>query len=209
MLTGNLATRPFYNERLVRGALIVALAVAVLWAALNVITLVSLSQQSAMLSDRIRTEGLRASGARTEADTVRRGLNVADLKKVSGAATEANALIERRTFSWTGLFNQLETTLPADVRLVEVQPQTDDSGRLILSLTVVSRKIEDLDEFIRGLEATGAFSGVVSRSDEALDDGSIASTLQGYYTSAATKAAPASEPSKVSVASPRTPEVAR
>ena len=209
MLTGNLATRPFYNERLVRGALIVALAVAVLWAALNVITLVSLSQQSALLSDRIRTEGLRAAGARTEADTVRRGLNVADLKRVSGAASEANALIERRTFSWTGLFNQLETTLPADVRLVEVQPQTDDVGRLILSLTVVSRKIEDLDEFIRGLEATEAFSGVVSRSDEALDDGSIASTLQGYYISAAKAAAPASEPSNVSVTPPRTPEASR
>jgi hypothetical protein len=208
-LTGNLATRPFYNERLVRGALIVALAAAVLWAALNVITLVSLSQQSGILSDRIRTEGLRASSARTEADTVRRGLNVAELKKVSGAATEANALIERRTFSWTGLFNQLETTLPADVRLVEVQPQTDDAGRLILSLTVVSRKIEDLDVFIRGLEATGAFSSVVSRSDEALDDGSIASTLQGYYASAATQAAPASEASKVSVTPPRTSEVAR
>lgn len=209
MLTGNLATRPFYNERLVRGALAVALAVAVLWAALNVITLVSLSQQSAMLSDRIRNEGLRAAGARTEADTVRRGLNVADLKRVSGAATEANALIERRTFSWTGLFNQLETTLPADVRLVEVQPQTDDVGRLILSLTVVSRKIEDLDEFIRGLEATGAFSGVVSRSDEALDDGSIASTLQGYYTSTASAPAPASEPSNGAAAPPRSPEVSR
>lgn len=209
MITGNLATRPFYNERLVRGALAVALAVAVLWAALNVITLVSLSQQSAILSDRIRNEGLRASGARTEADTVRRGLNVADLKRVSEAATEANALIERRTFSWTGLFNQLETTLPADVRLVEVQPQTDDAGRLILSLTVVSRQIEDLDEFIRGLEATGAFSGVVSRSDEALDDGSIASTLQGYYASAATKAAPASEASNGAAAPPRSPEVLR
>ena len=209
MLTGNLATRPFYNERLVRGALIVALAAAVLWAALNVITLVSLSQQSAMLSDRIRTEGLRASGARTEADAIRRGLNVTELKKVSGAASEANALIERRTFSWTGLFNLLETTLPPDVRLVEVQPQADKEGRFVLSLTVVSRRIEDLDEFMRGLEATGAFSGVVSRSDEALDDGTIASTLQGYYALPARTAAPASEPSKASVTPPRTPEATR
>lgn len=207
MLTGNLATRPFYNERLVRGALIVALAAAVAWAAVNVATLVSLSQQSAMLGDRVRTEGIRAAGARTQADTVRRGLNVADLKAVSGAATEANALIQRRTFSWTGLFNRLETTLPADVRLVEVQPQTDADGRLILSLTVVSRRIEDLDEFIRGLEATGAFTGVVSRSDEALDDGTIASTLQGYYANAARAAAGTSEPSSASAAAPPTPEV--
>ncbi len=209
MLTGNLATRPFYNERLVRGALVVALAAAVLWTALNVTTLVSLSQQSAMLSDRIRSEGLRAAGARTEADTVRRGLNVADLKRVSGAAAEANALIERRTFSWTGLFNLLETTLPPDVRLVEVQPQTDQGGRFVLSLTVVSRRIDDLDEFMRGLEATGAFSGVVSRSDEALEDGTIASTLQGYYALPARAAAPASEASNASAAPVRTPEVTR
>jgi len=209
MLTGNLATRPFYNERLVRGALIVALAAAVAWAAVTVTTLVSLSQQSAMLSERVRDEGLRAAGARTEAEVVRRGLNAADLRAVSGAASEANALIERRTFSWTGLFNQLETTLPADVRLVEVQPQTDDAGRLILSLTVVSRTIEDLDEFIRGLETTGAFTGVVSRSDEALDDGTIASTLQGYYAHAAKADAAASEPSNASTTPPRTPEAAR
>lgn len=209
MLTGNLATRPFYNERLVRGALIVALAAAVAWSAVNVATLMSLSQQSAMLSDRARSESLRASGARTEADTVRRGLNAAELRAVSGAATEANALIQRRTFSWTALFNQLEATLPADVRLVEVQPQTDNEGRLILSLTVVSRKIEDLDTFIRGLEATGAFRGVVSRLDEALEDGTIASTLQGYYDSAARTAAPASEPSSASSTPPRTPEATR
>ena len=209
MLNGNLATRPFYNERLVRGALIVALAAAIAWAAVNAATLVSLSQQGSMLGDRVRTEGLRASGARTEAEVVRRGLNVAELKTVSGAASEANALIQRRTFSWTGLFNQLETTLPPDVRLVEVQPQTDDTGRLILSLTVVSRKIEDLDQFIRGLEATGAFSGVVSRSDEALEDGTIASTLQGYYALAARPVTAASEPSSASTTPPRTPEATR
>ena len=115
-------------------------------AAVNVATLVSLSQQSAMLGDRVRTEGIRAAGARTQADTVRRGLNVADLKAVSGAATEANALIQRRTFSWTGLFNRLETTLPADVRLVEVQPQTDADGRLIWSV----------DDTFYGLALTGS-----------------------------------------------------
>ncbi len=209
MLSGNLATRPFYNERLVRGALVVALAAAVAWAAVTVATLVSLSQQSAMLSERVRSEGMNAAGSRTEADTVRRGVDVAELKTVAGAALEANALISRRTFSWTGLFNRLETTLPPDVRLVQVQPQTNAEGQLILSLTVVSRKIEDLDDFIIGLEATGAFSGVLSRSDEALEDGTIVSTLQGYYVDAAKPPTPSSEPADASTAPPRTPEATR
>jgi len=209
MLRGNLASRPFYNERLVRGVLIVALAAAVAWSAVNAARLVSLSQQSAMLGERVRTEGQRAAGARRDADEVRRGLNLAELQAVSGAATEANALIARRTFSWTGLFNVLEATLPPDVRLMQVQPQADDRGRLMLTLTVVSRQIEDLDTFIQGLENTGTFRGVLSRSDETLEDGTIGSTLQGYYTATASEPAPASEPGSASVTPPRTPEAIR
>ena len=205
MLKGNLATRPFYNERLVRGVLVVALAAMVAWAAVNAARLMSLSQQSTMLSERVRSEGLRAAAARNDADTVRRGLDVAQLKAVSGAASEANALIQRRTFSWTGLFNQLEGTMPPDVRLVEVRPQADDKGHLMLSLTVVSKKIEDLDEFIRGIEATHAFTGVVSRSDETLDDGTIESNLQGYYAPvAAGTPRPSSDKTSASAAPPVT-----
>lgn len=201
MLRANLATRPFYNERLVRGVLAVAIVAVALWTAANAATLYSLSSRSGLLAGEIRSEGERASSARAEADIVRRGLDGTQLRAVSVAASEANSLIQRRTFSWTFLFNQLETTLPGDVRLVQVQPQTDNDGRLMVSLTVVSRRIEDLDEFIRGLERTGAFSGVVSRTDEALEDGTIQSTLQGYYSPAAKPAAPASEPSVAATAS--------
>lgn len=209
MLNGNLATRPFYNERLVRGLLIVALAIAVAWTALNATTFLGLSQQGALLRDRVRNDNQRAAGARTEAAGVRRGLNVAELTAVAGAAAEANALIQRRTFSWTSLFNQLETTLPPDVRLVQVQPQTDQDGRLMLAFSVVSKRIEDLDAFIRSLEASGSFRGVVSRSDEAVEDGSIVSELQGYYIVAAREAAATSEPARVSTSPPRTPEASR
>jgi hypothetical protein len=205
MLTGNLATRPFYNERLVRTLLTVAVAAVAAWAAVNAATIVSLSQQSTMLNDRTRSESARASAARAEAEAVRRGLDAVQLRVVSQSATEANALIQRRTFSWTGLFNHFEATLPADVRLVQVQPQTDAAGRLMVSLTVVSRRIEDLDEFIRGLESTGAFSGVVSRTDEALEDGTIQSNLQGYYAPAARTAAVASEPTKPAAVPPEGP----
>ncbi len=174
--------------------LIVALAAAVAWAALNATTIISLSQQSAMLNDRMQDEGLRAAAARTRAEAVRRGLDVAQLKSVAQAATEANALIQQRTFSWTELFNQFEQTLPAEVRLVQVQPQIGGDGQLMVALTVISRRIEDLDAFIGRLEATGAFRGVLSRSDEALEDGTIESKLQGYYRHAASGSPTSSEP---------------
>ncbi|MEP7118098.1 MAG: hypothetical protein ABI880_10975 [Acidobacteriota bacterium] len=193
MLNGNLATRPFYNERLVRGALVVALAVAAAWAAVNAATIVSLAQQGTMLGERVGSEGLRAAAARSAAEGVRRGLDSAELKTVAKSATEANQLIQQRTFSWTELFNQFEDTLPPDVRLVQVQPQTDAEGRLMVSLTVVSRRLEDLDVFIGKLEGTGTFRGLISRLDETLEDGTIQSNLQGYYRHAANPAPASSE----------------
>lgn len=201
MLTGNLATRPFYNERLVRAVLAAALAVAAAWALFNAATVWSLSQQGAMLAERTRTEGLAAAAARRQAEAVRATLDARDVAAASRAASEANQLIARRTFSWTTLFNQVEATLPPDVRLTQVAPQTDRDGQLMLSLAVVSRRFEDLDEFIDRLEATGAFRGVLSRSDATLDDGSIASSLQGYYGAAA-KAAPAASEGSRSPVSP-------
>jgi len=194
MLRTNLATRPFYNERLVRVVLVGALAAAAAWAAVNLATVISLSQQGAMLADRVRGEGLAASGARAEAERLRATLNAAEIADASRAATEANQLIAQRTFSWTTLFTRVESTLPSDVRLVQVQPQTDNDGRLMVSLTVVSRRIEDLDAFIERLEGTGAFRGVLSRTDDALEDGTIESTLQGYYVQTASPAPASSDP---------------
>lgn len=209
MLKGNLATRPFYNERLVRVLLAGALAAAAAWAAVNAATLVSLSQQGTMLSDRVRSEGVRASASRAEAESLRARLNVAEVNSTAKAAAEANRLIGQRTFSWTTLFNRLEATLPPDVRLVQVRPQIDFGGRLMVALTVVSRSIEDLDAFIERLEGTGAFSGVLSRSDATLDDDTIESNLQGYYRDVAANPAPAASEPKASPDSPRGAEVDR
>lgn len=208
MLRGNLATRPFYNERVVRVVLIGALAAAAAWAAVNLATVVSLSQQGGMLAERIRTEGMAAEAARNQAQALRATLNPADIASASQAATEANQLIAQRTFSWTTLFSRVESTLPGDVRLIQVQPQTDDDGRLLVALTVVSRRIEDLDAFIDRLEATGAFRGVLSRTDDTLEDGTIESRLQGYYVATASPPAPASDPAGTPVP-PRGVEASR
>ena len=71
---------------------------------------------------------------------------------------------------------------------------TATASPVMVALTVISRRIEDLDTFIERLEATGTFRGVLSRSDETLEDGTIESNLQGYYRHAANPAPAASEP---------------
>jgi hypothetical protein len=70
-------------------------------------------------------------------------------------------------------------------------PQSDNQGRRLVQISVVSKRIEDLEEFMAALEKTGAFSGVLSRNDQPDEDGTLQSDIQAYY-SPSTAAAPPS-----------------
>jgi hypothetical protein len=47
-------------------------------------------------------------------------------------------LVDRRTFSWTGLFAHLEQVLPREVRLVSIAPDVE-KGEVTLEITAVAR----------------------------------------------------------------------
>lgn len=180
MLRANLSTRPFYNERLVH--LLIALgAVIVLAVTLaNVGRLVSLSRHNTALSSQVeasRTEATRLNG---EATRIRRGLDQKELAALAAAAREANRLIDQRTFSWTAFFNRIEETMPPDVMLQSVRPTIDDSGTQV-SMVVIGRTSEDLDEFMEKLEATGAFESILPRQQERTDEGLQQSIVDARY----------------------------
>lgn len=182
MLRTNLSTRPFYNERAVRAGIAVAALLTSALTVFNVAEILSLRGRNAELVARAEAAETKAAELRTQARGVEQALNRAEVDAVQAAAREANQLIDRRAFSWTTLFNQFEETLPPDVRIVAVAPQVDRDGRMLVAVTAIARRVEDLDNFIDRLENTGAFSGVISRQDETLDDGTFRAVLQGYYS---------------------------
>ena len=99
-------------------------------------------------------------------------------------------MIDRRTFSWTDLFNQFESTFPDDVRITSVRPHVDDKGLMVLTIQVAARSVDDVDELIRNLEATGSFSNVLSVEERFNEDGMLDATVEGNYAPAAAKKAP-------------------
>jgi DNA-binding transcriptional MerR regulator len=184
MLRLNLSTRPFYNERglhLLLGVLALLLAGVTVF---NARELLALSSRHTATRTQMEADRARAQDARQRATRLRAELNQDELERVLAQAREANALIDERTFSWTELFNHLETTLPADVMLRSVQPQAKD-GRVTVILGVVARSVDDIDEFMERLEATGAFGGLLATSESPDDDGTLMATLEGVYASAA------------------------
>ena len=181
MLRTNLSTRPFYNVRAVRALLgMVALVVAA-FTLFNVAQLIRLSATQRTLSaDAVRAE---TEAARLRADAVRlRGqIDTRELAAVSADAREANAIIDRRTFSWTTLFVQFEDALPADVRITAVQPRREQDGSFNVNIGVQARRVEDIEAFIEALEAKTPFRDVLPVEEQTGDDGLIEAVIDGRY----------------------------
>ena len=181
MLRTNLSTRPFYNERAVHLLLALVGIVVLALTAYNVFRIVTLSRQNTEISGRANRDRTEATRLSQEAARVRRGLNQNELKLVAAAAREANVIIDQRTFSWTEFFNRIESTLPPDVMLSAVRPRITDEGTRV-TMIVLGRRAEDVDEFMEKLEATGAFVDVLPTQEELTDEALHKVILEGFYT---------------------------
>jgi Tfp pilus assembly protein PilN len=194
MLRTNLSTRPFYNERLVHLVLgMLALAVLAI-TVFNLWEVFELSGRHAQLQARISEADDRARTARDEASRIRAGINPRELETASVAAREANAIIERRAFSWTDLFNRFESTLPDTVRITSVVPRIDKDGVITVTVVVLARTVEGIETFIENLEEDGAFSGFLSTEEFPDETGVLQATLVGRYAPPATQAQKGARP---------------
>jgi hypothetical protein len=180
MLKTNLSTRPFYNERRVHAAAALVALVVVAATAWNVAQLVTLSARRTELTTAIGRDEQAAADLRRRADALERSVDPAALEAVAQAAREANLVIEQRAFSWTSFLNRLEETLPPDVMLASVAPQIE-RGNVVLTMTVVGRRAEDVDDFMERLEASGDFADITPIVFDETSDGLRRVTLQGRH----------------------------
>lgn len=180
MLKANLATRPFYNERAIHVLVAVVAAIVLAVTVLNVSRVVTLSRHNTELSARTSADRSEAVRLSNEATRIRRTINKDELALIVGAAEEANALIDQRTFSWTEFFNQIEATIPPDVMLTSVRPSFKD-GVTSVSMIVLGKKPADVDEFVEKLEATGAFEKILATNSELTDEGLQRATIHSEY----------------------------
>lgn len=181
MIRTNLSTRPFYNVRLVRAVVGLLAAIVVGVTLFNVFEIIRLSaNQRTVGAEAISAED-EADRLRTEAARIRSQIDTDELDRVAGAAAEANAIIDQRTFSFTTLLTQLEVTLPANVRIRAVRPRLERDGTVVVLITAEARTFDELDEFVEALEDTGAFRDVLPTVEETMDSGVIVATIQGTY----------------------------
>jgi Tfp pilus assembly protein PilN len=181
MIRTNLSTRPFYNERIVHIWLLVFLVVVIAATAFNATRVLQYSQSDTQLSTQAARDEARAAELRTAAARLRTTVDPRQIEFASLEARQANDLIDRRTFSWTELFNKLELTLPDDVRVTSFRSKVD-KGQIILTITIVARGAEDVSKFMDTMKNTGAFTQVGATLEERMnEEGQLQASLEVIY----------------------------
>jgi Tfp pilus assembly protein PilN len=190
MIRTNLSTRPFYNERAVHLWLGLIAAIAVAATVFNVTRVTQYSRSDTRLSSQAARDEARAAELHTSAARLRATVDSKQVESASLEARHANDLIDRRTFSWTELFNRFETTLPADVRITAVRPKVDLRDGTLLIINVVAKGTDDVEQFMENLEATGAFKDLRGTSDEHYNEqGQLEATIETRYLVVDTRSA--------------------
>jgi Tfp pilus assembly protein PilN len=191
----NFARQPFENERLPR--LVFTLSAALVLG----VTLVHgfflgrylVREQEALDITVSELEGeieaADAAIARTEASLAEKQTALGDER-----TRFLTRIYRHKSFSWTGLFNELEEITPAAVRITSIAPFEED-GEIAVTLTLVGRTLANVLEMVSALEGSRFFATVFPLDEVDLaeiGDGretGVAATLRLRYV-----APPADEP---------------
>jgi len=157
LLPLNLASEPFRRDRpiLVASALTAALMLGVL------ALLVALIFQQRELAADSRAQ-MAALDAQLRTAAAEQGRLEAALRQPGSAevldrSVLFNALILRKSLSWTRLFSDLEKVMPGNVRLITVRPFLDAGNAVQLDMVVGAQSPEPVIELLMRLERSPVF----------------------------------------------------
>jgi len=173
----NLASNPFRNRTL-------PWTVAVIVACLSTVALIFTVSQFRQTRDRLTVVERDVRGLRTEEDSLRAKATAVtqsltpDQRRTLEAA---HGIIDRRNFSWSRLFADLEAALPQGVRVSRIAVrEVAHSGGAELELAVVARATTDITGML-GTMAQGRIFSADLLTENKSDKG-IESTLRVRYT---------------------------
>lgn len=125
-------------------------------------------------------------GLRNERQELEQFFGRPDTTQRRDLAAFLNSLIAQRAFPWTRIFMDFESSLPAGVRIVSIEPRLVDNY-VQLRLTVGANSDASKLAFLRSLEGSHSFSHIQvegeRRGDGAVgDSGEIVVLLQARYS---------------------------
>jgi len=84
-------------------------------------------------------------------------LNRPENRTIRDRSQFLNDLIERKAFSWTQVFEDLERVMPARIHVVSIRPEVDEYHQLEIKLQVVGEARERVNDLVRKMEESPRF----------------------------------------------------
>jgi Tfp pilus assembly protein PilN len=153
----NLASNPFRNRAF-------PWTVTILIAVASIVALMFIAQSTIQTNGKVEAAQRDVSDLRKQADALNR-----HAKEIETALTpdqkrnlkSAHALVDRKRFSWTRLFADLEASLPGSIRVTRIAVKEiriqDDRPVADLDLVVASKTPASVTEMIQDMESEGVF----------------------------------------------------
>jgi Tfp pilus assembly protein PilN len=161
----NFARRPFRDYRpvyLVAGA---AILVGAILFAINASLYGRFRADVADTREEIAWLQKRQVRAVAAAEQARKELASYELSDLAVESRGLLGLVEERKFSWMGFLARLERVLPPEVRLSRLQPKFQETGEVLVDVTLVGRGPESVVRTIAALSRSPSFATVELRTE--------------------------------------------
>jgi type IV pilus assembly protein PilN len=171
----NLASRPYEDVRQFWTRWGIAVGV------LSIITLVLL--YSALIGifsarkdrDLIRQRQEQIAARDQEKVRAEAELNLPQNRSTRDRSNFLNDAFQRKAFSWTGVFEDLEQVMPPRLHVVSIQPETADDNQLQLRLKVAGESRDRAEQLVKKMEGSRRFheTHIVSEETQQASNGNM------------------------------------
>lgn len=153
----NLATKPFSNRSLPWAVTAFVVFISLISLVFIVRATRQATVQAAIVQNDINSLGLQDKTLRQQVQAVKNSLTSDQLQSLNAAHT----LVDRKHFSWSRLFADLESALPGTVRVKRIAVRgvatRGDETLAELELTVVAKTPATVTEMIAAMDRVGIF----------------------------------------------------
>lgn len=153
----NLATRPYEDARqfwLRWGGGIGLLGILTLALLYTAFAGWSATQKDRRLEQKYQDQIAARDQERARAEAT---LNLPQNREVRDRSQFLNGLFERKAFSWTRVFEELERVMPGGLHIVSIKPKITPENELALSLDVAGNSRDRALELVRRMESSPSF----------------------------------------------------
>jgi type IV pilus assembly protein PilN len=153
----NLASRPYQDEGQFYRRWGTALGLMVLLTAILIAISIRHYQESRKNWASAREAETKLAELRKEEAAAKQILAQPQNRGTRDNSQFLNAAIQRKSFSWTRLMEDLEKIMPAGIRVVSITPVLDQHNRFVLKLDLEGRSREGAVELLRNMEKSKRF----------------------------------------------------